>query len=64
MAYSPEYLGGGLILGRDKVLDNLTFPAILRFMKEDLEVEIATMLFKRKPKRGECVLRTIFGHTL
>ncbi|HHY68577.1 MAG TPA: hypothetical protein GYA09_00060 [Firmicutes bacterium] len=54
VAYSPEYLGGGLILRRDKVLDNLTFPAILRFMKEDLEVEIATMLFK-ETQEGESV---------
>ena len=51
ISYSPEYLGGGIILKKGGISDNLTFPAILNFMKEDLELEVATILFGRTQEK-------------
>ena len=51
VSYSPDYLGGGLILKKGGIADNLTFPAILNFMKVDLELEVARILFGKTQER-------------
>lgn len=51
ISYSPDRLGGGFILRRGGVSDNVTFPAILNLIREDLEIELARVLFQEPSER-------------
>lgn len=50
LSYVPDGLGGGFIVKKGLVADNVTFPAILRLIREDLEIELARILFE-EPER-------------
>ncbi|MGI6163479.1 MAG: V-type ATP synthase subunit E [Bacillota bacterium] len=51
ISFSPEQLGGGFILRKGGVSDNVTFPAILNLTREDLEIELARVLFEKSPEK-------------
>lgn len=43
--YGPDSYGGGFVLKRGGIAKNVTFPAILRKMIDELEIEVARILF-------------------
>jgi V/A-type H+-transporting ATPase subunit E len=45
VAYAPSSLGGGLILTRGGVSQNLTFPTLVGRLRDEMEMEIARVLF-------------------
>ena len=51
ISFSSGTLGGGFILKRGGVSDNVTFPAILNLIREDLEIELARILFEKSPEK-------------
>ncbi len=55
LSYSSTLSGGGFILKKGRVSDNVTFPAILRLIREDLEIDLAKVLFK-EPSEKENLL--------
>lgn len=52
ISYTPDSLGGGFILRKGSVADNVTFPAILNLIREDLEIELAKVLFEEPEKES------------
>ncbi|MGI6620857.1 MAG: V-type ATP synthase subunit E [Bacillota bacterium] len=52
VSYVPDRLGGGFILKKGLVADNVTFPAILSLIREDLEIELAKVLFEEPEKES------------
>lgn len=52
VTYSPDRFGGGFMLREGGVSDNVTFPVILNLIREDLEIELAKILFE-KPSEKE-----------
>ena len=47
ISYSPHRFGGGFMLREGGVSDNVTFPVILNLIREDLEIELAKILFEK-----------------
>lgn len=45
VAFVPESLGGGLLLRKGGIVANFTFPAALKKIRDDLEIEVAGLLF-------------------
>lgn len=52
VSYIPDRLGSGFILKKGLVADNVTFPAILNLTREDLEIELARVLFEDREKES------------
>jgi V/A-type H+-transporting ATPase subunit E len=46
LSYSEEVRGGGFIIRKGGIAANMTFPALLRVVRDELEIEIAQMLFE------------------
>lgn len=47
VVFSATSLGGGLLLRKGGVLANITFPAALKKTRDELEIEVASLLFGR-----------------
>ncbi len=45
VAYAPSSLGGGLILTSGGVSENITFPALVGRFRDEMEMEVARVLF-------------------
>jgi len=45
VAYGPSSLGGGLIITSGGVAENLTFPTLLGRLRDEMEMEVARVLF-------------------
>lgn len=52
ISYIPDRLGGGFILKKGPVADNVTFPAILNLLRDDLEIELARVLFEDEERES------------
>lgn len=46
LSYAREPFGGGFVLQKEGIATNVTFPAILRKVFDDLEIEVARILFE------------------
>lgn len=46
--FSSGSLGGGLLLRKGGILTNITFPAALKKIRDELEIDVAVLLFQEK----------------
>lgn len=44
--FSEVPLGGGLMLRKGGIITNLTFPAVMKKVRDELEIEISSLLFR------------------
>jgi len=48
VSFSAQSLGGGLLLRKGGILTNVTFPAMLKKLQDELEIDVAAVLFGDK----------------